>query len=161
MEKRFPIPNLILVLFIGFLFIISTSCERTEAQDQVPNNTTDMKSIGKKITIQAGEKTFTATLLDNEAAEKFFSLLPLTVTMTDLNRNEKYYRLPQNLPTNASNPGTIRNGDLMLWGANTVVIFYETFATSYSYTSLGKIDNPTGLKEALGSGDVKVVISSN
>lgn len=161
MEKRFPIPNLILVLFIGFLFTISTSCERTEAQDHVPDSTIDMKNMGNKISIQVGEKTFTATLLDNEAAEKFFSLLPLAVTMTDLNRNEKYYRLPQNLPTNASNPGTIRNGDLMLWGANTAVIFYETFSTSYSYTSLGKIDNPTGLKEALGSGDVKVIFSSN
>lgn len=115
-----------------------------------------MKSIGKKITILAGEKTFTATLLENEASEKFYSLLPLTVTMTDLNRNEKYYRLPQNLPTNASNPGTIQNGDLMLWGANTVVIFYETFSTSYPYTRLGKIDNPTGLKAALGSGDITV-----
>lgn len=120
-----------------------------------------MKSIGNKIKIQAGDKTFTATLLENEASVKFQSLLPITVTMTDLNSNEKYYRLPQNLPTNASNPGTIQNGDLMLWGANTVVIFYESFSTSYPYTRLGKIDDPNGLKEALGTGDVKVVFSPN
>ncbi|MDI1321862.1 MAG: cyclophilin-like fold protein [Algoriphagus sp.] len=155
MKKRFPLSTLILVLLIGLTSITTTSCERTEAQGQVPN-TTDMKNTGKKITIQAGKKTFTATLLENETSEKFYSLLPLTVTMTDLNRNEKYYRLPQNLPTNASNTGTIQNGDLMLWGANTVVIFYETFSTSYPYTRLGKIDNPDGLKEALGSGDITI-----
>ena len=115
-----------------------------------------MKSIGKKITIQAGEKTFTATLSENETVEKFLLLLPLTVEMEDLNRNEKFYRLPKNLPTNPSNPGTIQTGDLMLWGANTVVIFYQTFSTSYPYTRLGKVDDPSGLAEALGAKKITV-----
>ncbi len=148
---RFSFSTLILVLLMGLFFITGTSCERTEAQDQVPDNTIDMKSIGKKITIQAGEKTFTATLSENETVEKFLLLLPMTVEMEDLNRNEKFYRIPKNLPTNPSNPGTIQTGDLMLWGANTMVIFYQTFSTSYPYTRLGKIDDPSGLAEALGA----------
>ncbi|WP_353887861.1 cyclophilin-like fold protein [uncultured Parabacteroides sp.] len=41
-------------------------------------------------------------------------------------------------------PGIIHTGDLLLWGANTVVLFYETFSSSYSYTRLGKIENPAG-----------------
>lgn len=156
MKKSFPFLTFILVLLIGLISTKATSCERVDAQDQTPIEINEMEYSGKKITIQVGEKTFTATLIENEATEKFYSLLPLTVNMTDLNRNEKYYRLPQNLPTNASNPGTIQNGELMLWGANTVVIFYETFSTSYPYTKLGEIDNPTGLKEALGSRDITV-----
>ena len=46
--------------------------------------------------------------------------------------------------------------DLLLWGANTVVLFYETFSSSYSYTRLGKIENPAGLVDVLGRGNVRV-----
>ena len=115
-------------------------------------------SMSDTLIIKVGGKEFTATLLDNPTATAFKAMLPLTINMTDLNRNEKYYRLSESLPTNASNPSTINSGDLMLWGSNTVVIFYETFSTSYSYTKLGKINNPTGLSGALGSGDAIVTI---
>ena len=80
----------------------------------------------------------------------------MTVTMIELNGNEKYFDLPQSLPTNASNPGTIQNGDLMLYGANTLVLFYKTFSTSYRYTRLGRVDDVAGLVAALGSGNVSV-----
>ena len=108
------------------------------------------------INIIIGSKTFTATLADSETGEAFAALLPLSVTMNELNGNEKYHYLSSSLPTAAYQPGTIHAGDLMLYGNNCVVLFYKTFNTSYSYTRIGSIDDPSGLASALGSGNVSV-----
>ena len=106
--------------------------------------------------IKIGNSTFDATLYDNATVTAFKSRLPMTVNMFELNGNEKYFDLPQSLPTNASNPQSIKNGDLMLYGSSTLVLFYKTFSTSYSYTKLGRIDNVTGLAAALGSGNISI-----
>jgi len=110
------------------------------------------------LSIKIGSKHYTTTLFNNPTATAFKAMLPLTMNMTELNGNEKYFDLSKNLPTNASNPGKINNGDLLLYGSKTLVLFYKTFSTSYSYTKLGKIDNPSGLAEALGSGNAAVTI---
>jgi hypothetical protein len=106
--------------------------------------------------IKIGSSTFTATLSDNATATAFQGKLPMTVKMSDLNGNEKFFDLPDKLPTNASNPGTIQSGDLMIYGSNTLVLFYKTFSTSYSYTRLGGINDTKGLAAAVGSGSIMV-----
>lgn len=82
----------------------------------------------------------------------------MTITMNEMNGNEKYYNFPDNLPTDSYRPGTIQKDDLMLYGSNCLVLFYETFASSYSYTRIGKVDNTAGLTEAVGSGNVNVIV---
>jgi len=109
-----------------------------------------------KIKIKVNSQAFTATLLDNKSVKAFKEMLPLTMKMTELNGNEKYFDLPNSLPTNSYNPKTIKNGDLMLYGSKTFVLFYKTFSTPYSYTKLGSLDDVTGLTTALGSGNVTV-----
>lgn len=106
-----------------------------------------------------GERHFAITLADNAAARAFAAQLPLTLDMTELNGNEKYASLRQTLPTDSSRPGTIRDGDVMLYGEDTLVIFYSTFDSSYAYTRIGRIDDPAGLAQALGRRDVRVVFS--
>ena len=114
------------------------------------------QSMGNKITIRIRDKAFAATLSDNATATAFKKLLPLSVTMTELNGNEKLFRLPGTMPAQASTPSAIQTGDLMLYGASTLVLFYKSFPTTYSYTTIGRIDNPAGLEAAVGSGSVAV-----
>jgi hypothetical protein len=102
---------------------------------------------------------FSATLADTDTARSFADRLPLTLDMHDVNSNEKAFDLSEDLPSNPENPGAISSGDLMLYGSNTVVLFYESFGTSYSYTRIGRLTDPAGLSQALGTGDVTVTFA--
>ena len=108
------------------------------------------------IQIIVGDKSFSATLDDNAAAKALLDMLPMTLPISELNGNEKYYYLDSALPTDAGVPSGIQAGDLKLYGDNCLVLFYKSFSTVYSYTPLGHIDDPEGLAEALGSGSVSV-----
>lgn len=110
----------------------------------------------EKIQIIINGKTFTATMENNEAANNFISMLPMTLYMKELNGNEKYYYLSNSLPTDTFVPDEINEGDLMLYGSDCIVLFYDNFSTSYRYTPLGKIDDPKGLKDIIGTGNIEI-----
>lgn len=111
------------------------------------------------LTVTVGDAVYTATLTDSETARALAERLPLTVDMRELNGNEKYFYLDGSLPTAVTQPGQIQAGDLMLYGDNCLVLFYESFASGYSYTPLGHLDDPAGLAEAVGSGSVTVTFA--
>ena len=110
--------------------------------------------------IIVGNKEFTATLYDTAAAQAFAKLLPLTLNMSELHGNEKYNYMSTTLPTKTERVGNINAGDIMLYGNDCIVLFYKSFATSYSYTKIGKIDDVTGLQQAVGSGSVTVTFQA-
>lgn len=137
--------------------LISLFCLNLSACTNDDNNSIAPETIDTmKLKITINNKVFTATLQNNATAKAFKKLLPLSLNMAELNNNEKYAEIPNSLPTNATNPSTIQNGDLMLYGNNVLVLFYKTFSTSYSYTKIGKIDNPDGLQNALGSDNATI-----
>ena len=142
------------------LMSMATCKERNtlENQKELPEKMiTDSNSISSnKVKIKVGTSTFMVSLSDNATATAFKALLPMTIAMNELNNNEKFYDLPKNLPTNASVPTSIQSGDLMMYGSKTLVLFYETFSTSYSYTKIGQIDDTEGLTKALGTKNVTV-----
>lgn len=65
-----------------------------------------------KITI--GPKVFHATLYDNETTKAIKALLPMTVNMTELNGNEKYFHLPVD-KFNSSRHAKSRGFDALWW----------------------------------------------
>jgi hypothetical protein len=102
---------------------------------------------------------FAVTLEDNPTARAFVQLLPVALDMAELNGNEKHAKLPRSLPTQAARPGTIRAGDVLLYGNDTLVVFYETFRSEYSYTRIGRIEKSAGLAQALGPADPRVTFT--
>ena len=126
--------------------IYETSSETTPEPDTEVNE--------MKITVNGAE--FSAKFHDTKAAEEFKAMLPLTLDMSELNGNEKYFYLDGHLTAESEKIGHINSGDIMLYGSDCVVLFYESFSTPYSYTRIGYIEDPDGLEKALGSGKVTV-----
>jgi hypothetical protein len=142
-----------LIIIFAVLSLLTGFASSSKGAPVVPDNP---NSTSNQMSITIGSSTFRARLYDNATASAFKGMLPMTINMSELNGNEKYSDLPVNLPTNASNPGTIQTGDLMIYGSNTLVLFYKTFSTSYGYTRLGRINDTKGLASAVGSGSVTV-----
>ncbi len=111
---------------------------------------------GGTMTVKIGNAVFAVMLYDNPTAAAFKKRLPMTVRMEEQGGNEKYHNLSVNLPSDAVRPGTIRTGDLMLWGDRCIVLFYKTFSSDYAYTRIGRIGDPSGLAGIVGSGHVTV-----
>lgn len=128
---------------------------------QTPPPEQDENTTMPKLNIQIGSRSFVVTLEDNDTTRELVARLPMTISMGELNGNEKYYYLPSPLPTNSQRPGTLHSGDLMLYGSDCLVLFYETFSSSYSYTRLGSVDHPSELAAALGRGSVDVMFRVN
>jgi hypothetical protein len=150
-------------ILMSLICIQLFACSKDDVTTQTQNNGSGTTGNGNnndttsnKMKITIGSAVFTATLNNNATATAFKAMMPLTINMDELNGNEKFYYFSTTLPTNASAVGNIQVGDLMLYGNNCLVLFYEGFNTSYSYTRLGKIDNAAELVAALGAGSVRV-----
>lgn len=114
-----------------------------------------------KILLSVGDRSLTASLVDNSAIHELLELLEkgaITIQMNDYGGFEKVGELPQSFTTSNSQI-TTEPGDIMLYQGNNMVIFYGT--NSWSYTRLGKVDGATSdsLRQFLGSGNISLTIS--
>lgn len=128
----------------------------TSLPSESPAPDTGVVSDMYQITLRINGKNFPAKLYQTETTKSIMQKLPLSITMDELNGNEKFYYFSESFPTQTERISSIHAGDLKLYGSSCLVLFYESFPTSYSYTSLGYVENPDGLAEVLGTGSVHV-----
>lgn len=163
MKKLIPVSLALYVLFSFCACGNGSNIDRKaaqatpQAQESSAEDISTTEEFDDKITVRIGDKSFSAKLYDNETALDFADMLPLTLDMNELNGNEKYYYLKHSLPTDSSNAGKINNGDIMLYGNNCLVLFYDSFSTQYSYTKIGRIENPTELADAVGKDNITII----
>ena len=155
--------SMLVLMIVAILLIGCQSSNIKEDNNEVETtNQKETKSENNEngdettMIITINNKAYEIELENNETVSTLTSLLPLSLTMDELNGNEKYVYVNQSFPTNAKNPGTIFEGDIMLYGNNCLVLFYDTFDTSYQYTRIGHIKNTTDLKETVGKGSIQV-----
>lgn len=136
-----------------------SSAEIAQTSNDNHVNSAELLTERLYLKISVNENEFFASLSDNVTVEALIEMLPLSLSMSDLNQNEKYYYLNSNLPIDPNKVELIKKGDIMLFGSNCLVLFYDSFITNYSYTSIGNIDDTVGFAEALGNGEVEISIS--
>lgn len=133
--------------------------ESTPPGSQPSDHSTPEENTVKKMNLQIGNNSFTATLESNTAVDALVDMMreaPVVIQMSDYSGFEKVGSLGTSLPT-SNKQTTTQSGDIVLYNGNQIVIFYGS--NSWSYTRLGRIDDLSGWKEALGSGDVTVTFS--
>lgn len=112
-----------------------------------------------KIRLRIENKVLTATLIDNKTSRDFISLLPLTLTMDDLFRREKYGPLPKAL-SKGERMQSYEVGDIGYWSPGPdVAIYYRNDGEQIpdpGIVLIGKIDS--GIEAFNVSGSVKVTI---
>ncbi len=114
------------------------------------------EKVSDSMQITIGDKQFSVTTEQNETVTALEEILPLTLEMSELNGNEKYYYLDAALPSAPEKVGHINKGDVMLYGDRCLVVFYQSFDTSYTYTRIGHIDDTSVLANVIGTGSVTV-----
>ena len=167
MKMRF----MIFFAALGVLWML-TACGREEgetesmqgSEDAAGNQESENKEEEKeqtemKMNVQIGEYTFTATLEENAAVEELIEMMkegPVTIQMDDYSGFEKVGSLGRSLTTSNSQT-TTSAGDIVLYNGNNIVMFYGS--NSWSYTRIGRIDDLSDWKEALGKGSITAVFT--
>lgn len=113
-----------------------------------------------KLNLIVGKSVFTVTLYANASVTDFVSLLPLTLTLADYNRQERSSRLPKRLLINEPKDGVnILAGDINYYTPfRNLNIYYQNSGLSFCHVPLGKIEKKgvEAIRKLAGSGPVEV-----
>lgn len=164
--KKTALPLGIIVMALGLSACdasVTDEREAPNAEEQSSNDNNQERVEAEManllaLELQIGNEVFSAQLYESETTEALLELLPLTIDMEDLHGNEKFYYLSERLPTDPERPDQINVGDIMLYGDDCLVFFYDQLSTSHQYTRLGYIENVESFTQAVGEGDITVAL---
>ena len=129
------------------------------APSNSPTNASPLKP-DMKITLKIEDKVLRATLVDSKTTRDFVSLLPLTLTMNDLFRREKFAHLPRAISEDGKQTHSYEVGQVVYWSPGSdVAIFYRHDGEKIPNPGIiviGKVDSGVTALDVAGS--VKVTI---
>lgn len=122
-----------------------------------PDDTSAQEGDMEKFELRVGDASFAGVLASSKAGKDMASRLPMKIHMRELNGNEKYCYTGRSFPGAARTPERTSAGELWAFSGDCLVLFYEDHRNDgYEYVYVGRLDDPTGLADALGAGDVEV-----
>jgi hypothetical protein len=163
-EKRRTIMTRIYFALAFAMALVQAGCTAdTGTGHSAPSNSpTNASPLNPdmKITLKIEDKVLTATLIDSKTTRDFVSLLPLTLTMNDLFRREKFAHLPRAISEEGKRTHTYEVGQVIYWSPGPdVAIFYRNDGEKIPNPGIiviGKIDSGVAVLDVAGS--VKVTI---
>ena len=139
--------------------LISAACGANASGAPVERDPTRPNRM--KIRLRVEGKELTATLIDSQISRDFIALLPLTLTMDDLFRREKYGPLPRAL-SKGERTHSYEIGDIGYWSPGPdVAIYYRNDGEQIpdpGIILIGKID--FGVEAFNVPGSVKVTVEA-
>ena len=116
-----------------------------------------------KIRLTVKDTALTATLIESETARDFVSLLPLTLTMNDLFRREKFAHLPRAISEGGKRTHAYQVGDVAYWPPGPdLAIFYHHDGQDIPNPGIiviGRIDSGVEALGLAGPSRVKVALA--
>jgi hypothetical protein len=157
-KEKFAMKKICVYLETVLLIIAMSACtnQTKEIMEVSKNAAEEETDDGLHIEVMIDDQTYTAVLYDNETAHELAARLPLTLSMESLHDNEVYYFFDKGFPMNESYPSSIQTGDLMLYGSDCLVLFYEDFTPTYRYTPIGRLEHAEDLATFLKNGSTEV-----
>ena len=92
--------------------------------DSAPTSVTEKHM---KIRLTVNGKIITAKVIESPTARDFISLLPLTLTMNDLFKREKFGHLPRAISTDGKHTHTYSLGDIAYWSPGPDIAIYYRY----------------------------------
>lgn len=117
-----------------------------------------------KIHLKLNGQVIPATLADNRTAQEFVAMLPLTLTMHDLFRREKFGPLPAPISGTGTRTQAYEVGDMVCWAPGPdLSIFYRQDGQPISggFHVLGRIDAGIDVFAAAGPFEVTIEVPAS
>ncbi|MBB3179891.1 cyclophilin-like fold protein [Variovorax sp. Sphag1AA] len=112
-----------------------------------------------KVHLVLNGKVIAATLADNDTAREFVAMLPMTITMHDMFRREKFGALPKPISGNGTSTQNYEVGDMICWSPGpdlTIFHGHDGQTISGAIQVLGRID--AGIEAFREPGPIEVRI---
>ena len=152
------------ILIACLCLLMISGCSTTQTKKKKIANTTkdtnssqnvkvDTKSSAKTIKVKIGVKTFKMTLEDNQSTQSLLTLLPLELSMAELNGNEYYSELDNSLNVH-DHAVTIKAGDV-------ISIISESNAAARLFKNLGVINSKSRHVIILGGSKIAYYLAKS